>query len=71
MAINQNEFNALLAKKGMNKNDLAKALGISREALYRRISNSNFNMDEINVMFDLFGVQETIKALFNRDLTIA
>lgn len=71
MAINQNEFNALLAKKGMNKNDLAKALGISREALYRRISNSNFNMDEINIMFDLFGVQETIKALFNRDLTIA
>lgn len=71
MAINQNEFNALLAKKGMNKNDLAKALGISREALYRRISNSNFNMDEINTMFDLFGVQETIKALFNRDLTIA
>lgn len=63
---NKNEFNAMLARKGITKDELAKKLGIRRETLYRRIVNGgNFNYKEIILLIEEFGKEEVMKALFS------
>ena len=62
----RNNFNALLTKKGISKAEFAEKLGLSRDTLYRRIRhNCDFTLDEIHRMFNIFGVNETLKTLFN------
>lgn len=63
---NIKEFNAMLARKGMTKIELAKTLGISSSALYRRLRNDGqFSIMEISDMIKIFGQDEVIKAFFS------
>ena len=63
---NKNEFNAMLARKGMTRAELADRLGIARETLYRRIShNGEFNYKEISMLISIFGKDEVMNALFS------
>lgn len=62
----KNEFNAMLARKGMTRDSLAKILGIRRETLYKKIKNNgNFNSKEIKIMLQHFDKEELWKALFS------
>ena len=62
----KNEFNAMLARKGMTRDDLAKILCIRRETLYKKIKNNgNFNAREIKIMLQHFDKEELWKALFS------
>lgn len=63
---NINEFNAMLARKGINKNKLSDLMGMRRETLYRRIKNGgNFSYLEIVKLIEIFGIEDVKKALFN------
>ena len=62
---NVNEFNAMLARKGLTKDELAKLLGISRDSLYRKIANDGkFVRSEITKMIEIFGIEDVVRALF-------
>lgn len=63
---NKNEFNAMLARKGMTRDDLATLLCIRRETLYRKIKNDgDFTAKEIKIMLQHFDKEELWKALFS------
>ena len=62
---NKNEFNAMLARKGMSKEELASKLGMRRETLYRRIKEGFFYTKEIAILIDLFGKDDVCRALFS------
>jgi len=63
---NKNEFNAMLARKGLTRSDLAEKLGMRRETLYRRIANEgNFTYSEICTLIEIFGKDEVVNALFS------
>ena len=53
---NKNEFNAMLAREGMTKAELAKKLGMRTDKLYRRIRTEDFLVSEVQKMMDIFGV---------------
>lgn len=62
----KNNFNALLAKKGMRKVELAEKLGVSKDVLFRRIRNGcDFYLHEIDILMSILGEQDVIEALFN------
>lgn len=62
----KNEFNAMLARRGMSRENLAKNLGIRRETLYRKITNDgSFTISEITKLIELFGKDEVCNALFS------
>lgn len=62
----KNEFNAMLARKGMTRDDLAKILCIRRETLYKKIKNDgSFNAADIKVMLQHFDSKELFRALFS------
>lgn len=63
---NKNEFNAMLARKGMTKGDLAHKLNMRRETLYRRIcEEGNFSVSEIAILISIFGKDDVCRALFS------
>ena len=62
----KNEFNAMLARKGMTRNDLANILHIRRETLYKKIKNDgNFSSEEIKTMLGHFDSKDLFRALFS------
>lgn len=64
---NKNEFNAMVARKGITKIELAKMLKISTCALYRRLKNDGcFSIIEISDMIDIFGKEDVMKAFFSK-----
>lgn len=63
----RNKLNALIAKKGMTKADLAKKLNISYDTLFRRFRNDcDFSIAEIEILMSIFGSAEVYDALFVR-----
>ena len=62
---NKNEFNAMLVRRGMTKEELAEKLGMRRETLYRRIKSGSFYAKEIAILIDLFGKDDVCRALFS------
>ncbi len=62
----KNEFNAMLARKGMTRDKLAEILHIRRETLYKKIKNDgNFSAAEIKIMLGYFDSKELFRALFS------
>ena len=61
---NKNEFNAMLAKHGMTKAQLAKLLGMRVDKLYRRLRTGDFLVSEVYKMMDIFGVAEVYFVFF-------
>ncbi len=61
---NKKEFNAMLARAGMTKADLAKALGMRTDKLYRRLRTGDFYVSEVNKMIDIFGIAEVERVFF-------
>lgn len=63
---NKNEFNAMLARKGISREALATELGMKRSTLYRKITNDgSFNVSEISKMIEIFGRDAVCEALFS------
>lgn len=58
------KFNAMLARAGMTKADLAKRLGMRTDKLYRRLRNEDFLVSEVNKMMEIFGVAEVYNVFF-------
>jgi len=58
-------FEAMLSKRGVSKEDVAKYLGISRSSLYRRLQNGGeFTAVEIRQLINFFGREEVLGCLF-------
>ena len=65
----ENEFNALLAKYGFTKTDLAKKLNMTIPTLNSRIKEEgNFTKEEIVKMFSLFSKSEVEAVLFGKEV---
>lgn len=61
-------FEAMLSKRDVTKEDVAKYLGISRSSLYRRLHNAgDFTKEEINLLINYFGREEVLDCLFYYD----
>lgn len=62
---NLNNFNAMLAKKGYTKTQLARELNINSSSLHRKIEKGgSFNIVEIRKMVAIFGKEEVFNSLF-------
>lgn len=61
----QKIFRGKMAEKGITKKQLANILGISRQALSRRLNNDgDFNRKEITQLREIFGKEEADSFLF-------
>ena len=60
----RNEFNAMLARHGMTKAELAEKLGITVDKLYRRLRNGNFYITEVDKMREIFSDEEVMCVFF-------
>ena len=63
------EFNALLARKGMKKMDLARLMGISYTSLYRKIETGRFTREEISRIIDILEIDDPRPIFFAPKLT--
>ena len=63
------EFNALLARKGMKKMDLARLMGISYTSLYRKIETGRFTREEISRIIDILEIDDPRPIFFSSILT--
>lgn len=67
---NKLEFNAQIARKGLRKMDVAKALNIDVSTLYRKIENDgDFDRDQINTLIDLLDIKDPKPIFFADELT--
>ncbi len=58
MFVNRRELKAQLVRQDMTASDLAKILGISRQAVSVKLNGrSKFSEDEIKVLKDRFGLE--------------
>lgn len=56
MLINRDKLKGQIAEKGVKASDIAKELGISRTAYYKRLNKGrNFKEDEIQKLQSIFG----------------
>ena len=62
---NKLEFNAQIARKGMLKKDVAKALGIDVSTLYRKMEkDGDFSREEMAVLIELLGIEDPKEIFF-------
>lgn len=62
---NKLEFNAQIARKGMLKKDVAKALGIDVSTLYRKMEkDGDFSREEMAILIELLGIEDPKKIFF-------
>ena len=61
---NKKEFNAMLARAGMTKAELAEKLGMRTDKLYRRLRAEDFLVSEVHKMIDIFGEAEVYRVFF-------
>lgn len=54
----------MLARKGMTKAELANALGMRTDKLYRRLRTEDFLATEIGKMIEIFGEEEVLFVFF-------
>ena len=67
---NKLEFNAQIARKGLRKMDVAKALNIDVSTLYRKIENDgDFDREQINTLIDLLDIKDPKHIFFADELT--
>jgi predicted transcriptional regulator len=67
---NKLEFNAQIARKGLRKMDVAKALNIDVSTLYRKVENDgDFDRDQINTLIDLLDIKDPKPIFFADELT--
>ena len=67
---NKLEFNAQIARKGLRRIDVAKALNIDPSTLYRKIENDgDFDRDQINTLISLLGIEDPKPIFFADELT--
>ena len=66
VVFDQNAFKGMVIKNGYTNETFANALGMTRETLYRRVSdNGSFSRKEIAKMIELCGEKDVIDALFS------
>ena len=62
---NKLEFNAQIARKGMLKKDVAKALGIDVSTLYRKMEkDGDFSREEMSTLIELLGIEDPKEIFF-------
>jgi hypothetical protein len=62
---NKLEFNAQIARKGMLKKDVAKALGIDVSTLYRKMEkDGDFSREEMSILIELLGIEDPKEIFF-------
>ena len=62
---NKLEFNAQIARKGMLKKDVAKALGIDVSTLYRKMEkDGDFSREEMATLIELLGIEDPKEIFF-------
>lgn len=62
---NKLEFNAQIARKGMLKKDIAKALGIDVSTLYRKMEkDGDFSREEMSILIELLGIEDPKEIFF-------
>jgi hypothetical protein len=62
---NKLEFNAQIARKGMLKKDVAKALGIDVSTLYRKMEkDGDFSREEMAILIELLGIEDPKEIFF-------
>ena len=62
---NKLEFNAQIARKGMLKKDVAKALGIDVSTLYRKMEkDGDFSREEMSNLIELLGKEDPKEIFF-------
>jgi predicted transcriptional regulator len=67
---NKLEFNAQIARKGLRRIDVAKALNIDPSTLYRKIENDgDFDRDQINTLIALLEIEDPKPIFFADELT--
>ena len=67
---NKLEFNAQIARKGLRKMDVAKALNIDVSTLYRKVENDgDFDRDQINTLIDLLDIKDPKPIFFADEFT--
>lgn len=66
---NKLEFNAQIARKGMLKKDVAKALGIDVSTLYRKMEkDGDFSREEMSILIELLGIEDPKEIFFADEL---
>lgn len=62
---NKLEFNAQIARKGILKKDVAKALGIDVSTLYRKMEkDGDFSREEMAILIELLGIEDPKEIFF-------
>ena len=61
---NKKEFNAMLARAGMTRAQLAEKLGMRVDKLYRRLRAEDFLVSEVQKMVEIFGLDEVLHVFF-------
>ena len=61
---NKKEFNAMLARAGMTRAQLAEKLGMRVDKLYRRLRAEDFLVSEVTKMMEIFGSAEVYRVFF-------
>ena len=62
--LDEKKFAIALVNKGITKQQLAKELGISREALRRRVRNKSFTLSDVIALRAIFGKETADGFLF-------
>lgn len=67
MTININRILGLIAEKRMNKNDVAKAIGLSERTFYDRLKHpETFTIDELDRLVKFLELDDPASVIFSR-----
>lgn len=64
------EFKAMLVKKGINVEKLAKKIGLDRATLYRKVNNNTLTLTDINNIIQALDLteDETMAIFFKNEI---
>lgn len=64
------EFKAMLVKKGINVEELAKKIGLDRATLYRKVNNNTLTLTDINNIIQALDLtdDETMAIFFKNEI---
>lgn len=64
------EFKAMLIKKGINVEELAKKIGLDRATLYRKVNNNTLTLTDINNIIQALDLteDETMAIFFKNEI---
>jgi len=66
---NKREFEALLARKGVKKYQVARELDMTYGNLYRKIETGHFSREEIGTLIKFLDIKDPMPIFFADELT--